>query len=107
MASNLEKQIKPLLDTSLPIKAIVLGSGLAEITASFEVRKRIAYKQLAGFPQPRVGGHGGELLLCSTASCNLLVLRRARALLRARRYQSYAASNCCAASAGLRAATAH
>ena len=74
MGSNLEKQIKPLLDTSLPVKAVVLGSGLAEIAESFKVRKRVAYKKLAGFPQPRVGGHGGELLLCSTASCNLLVL---------------------------------
>ena len=75
MSSQLNAKISHLFDESLPIKALILGSGLADIAEQFELIESIAYDELADFPQPRVGGHRGELWLCRSPSCNLLVLR--------------------------------
>ena len=75
MSEQLNAKISHLLDKSLPVRALVLGSGLATIAEEFDLVERIDYESLAGFPKPGVGGHQGELWLCRTAQCNLLVLR--------------------------------
>ena len=68
-------KISHSLDQSLPVRALVLGSGLADIAEEFDLIERIGYESLADFPKPGVGGHKGELWVCRTSSCNLLVLR--------------------------------
>jgi len=41
---------------------IVLGSGLGEATAAFDVDQEVAYDQLPGLPKSTVPGHSGTLL---------------------------------------------
>jgi len=46
-----------------PCVGIVLGSGLGEVANGIRDAKRIAYKSIPHFPQPRVHGHAGKLHL--------------------------------------------
>ena len=45
-----------------PKVAIVLGSGLGGLTERFKDSVRIRYREIPGFPEPTVIGHGGELV---------------------------------------------
>ena len=67
--------IRPQLAVDLPTKALVLGSGLAQIGEQFAPHQRISYDRLAAFPSLGVGGHSGELLIARTPGCNLLVIK--------------------------------
>jgi purine-nucleoside phosphorylase len=46
-----------------PKVAIVLGSGLGYLADRFEDAVRIPYKEIPGFPEPTVVGHGGEIVI--------------------------------------------
>jgi len=45
-----------------PNIAVVLGSGLGGLTERFKDALRIPYREVSGFPEPTVIGHGGELV---------------------------------------------
>jgi purine-nucleoside phosphorylase len=46
-----------------PRVAIVLGSGLGYLADRFTDAVRIGYRDIPGFPEPTVVGHGGELVI--------------------------------------------
>lgn len=46
-----------------PRIALVLGSGLGGLAEAVEEAIVIPYRDLPGFPQPRVGGHAGRLVI--------------------------------------------
>jgi purine-nucleoside phosphorylase len=46
-----------------PRIGIVLGSGLGYLADRFTDAVRIGYKEIPGFPEPTVVGHGGELVI--------------------------------------------
>jgi purine-nucleoside phosphorylase len=54
--------IRPRLEGLAPRIAIVLGSGLGGLTDRVAAPRRIAYRDVPGFPLPTVSGHGGELV---------------------------------------------
>ena len=58
-----------------PNVAMVLGSGLAKLAAKLEDSIVIPNRELPGFPQPKVEGHGGELVLGRLAGCEVAVIR--------------------------------
>jgi purine-nucleoside phosphorylase len=58
-----------------PKVALVLGSGLGELAANLEESIEIPYRDLPGFPQTMVEGHGGELVLGRLAGCEVAVMR--------------------------------
>jgi purine-nucleoside phosphorylase len=45
-----------------PEVAVVLGSGLGGLAAAIADAVRIPYRDVPGFPEPGVAGHGGELV---------------------------------------------
>lgn len=57
-----------------PTLAIVLGSGFRHVAASVSSEATLPFAQLPGFPQPRVGGHAGEVILGAIASSPVAVL---------------------------------
>ena len=50
------------LDGLMPRVAVVLGSGLGPLADEIDVKVRIPYGELPGFPVSRVSGHAGELI---------------------------------------------
>jgi purine-nucleoside phosphorylase len=46
-----------------PKVAIVLGSGLGYLAERIEDPVRIPYRQIPGFPEPTIVGHGGEVVI--------------------------------------------
>jgi purine-nucleoside phosphorylase len=54
--------LKQRLGKRKPTIAIVLGSGLGFFTKRIENPVAIPYREIPGFPQPTVIGHGGELV---------------------------------------------
>ena len=46
-----------------PKVAIVLGSGLGYLAERIEDSVRIPYRQIPGFPEPTIVGHGGEVVI--------------------------------------------
>ena len=52
---------------AVPDTALVLGSGLSLLAEEMEVRRRIPYADIPGFPRPTNPSHAGELL-CGTLS---------------------------------------
>ena len=46
-----------------PRIGLVLGSGLGYLADRFEEAVRIPYKEIPGFPEPTVVGHGGEIVI--------------------------------------------
>ena len=54
--------------------ALVLGSGLGQLTQAMEVAHRIPYGELTGFPHSGVSGHAGELVAGRLADVPVLVL---------------------------------
>lgn len=57
-----------------PKLAVVLGSGFQHVLAELRVTKKIAYADIAGFPQPTVSGHAGELFFGHLGQTPVLVL---------------------------------
>ncbi len=55
-----------------PKVAIVLGSGLGYLAERIEDSVRIPYRQIPGFPDPTIVGHGGELVIGRFAGKELL-----------------------------------
>ena len=45
-----------------PRVGIILGSGLGGIASAIESAKRVAYRDVPGFPSATVVGHAGELI---------------------------------------------
>jgi purine-nucleoside phosphorylase len=58
-----------------PRVALVLGSGLGGISDRVRDGKRIAYRDIPGFPQPGVAGHSGELVAGALGGLPVLVQR--------------------------------
>lgn len=46
-----------------PEVGIILGSGLGTLADEIDINKKLAYKDIPGFPQSTVSGHSGELLM--------------------------------------------
>jgi purine-nucleoside phosphorylase len=54
--------VRERLDGCSPDIAVVLGSGLGGLAADIAQAVRIPYRDIPGFPQPAVAGHGGDLV---------------------------------------------
>ena len=54
--------VRERLGGRTPAVAIVLGSGLGGLAGDIADAVRIPYREVPGFPQPAVAGHGGELV---------------------------------------------
>lgn len=67
--------IRARIGDRAPDVAIVLGSGLGGLAADLEDSIEISYSELPGFPQTKVEGHGGELVLGRLAGRELAVMR--------------------------------
>lgn len=65
--------IRERLGSQRPRAAVVLGSGLGFLTERIEAAVRIPYKDLPGFPQTTVIGHGAELVAGRLAGKQVLV----------------------------------
>jgi len=83
------KTLEPQIELSLaklraqfgdtaPAVAVVLGSGWAGAVAQVQGAKHLAYSELPAFPQPRVEGHVGELVV-GTIGAQAVVMLRGRA----------------------------
>lgn len=57
-----------------PKLAVILGSGFGAFLNRLEMETTIPFRRLAGFPQPRVPGHEGNLVLGYLDGVPLLVL---------------------------------
>jgi purine-nucleoside phosphorylase len=62
-----------LIDDVRPRVAIVLGSGLASLAARVRDPRPIPYAAIPGFPETRVAGHRGELVVGTLASVPVVV----------------------------------
>ncbi len=58
-----------------PEIALVLGSGLGDLADRLERAVRIPYREIPGFPEPQVAGHGGELVAGTLCGRAVLVQR--------------------------------
>ena len=65
--------IRPRLGTRKPVAAIVLGSGLGHLADRAANAHRIRYRDIPGFPEPTVAGHGGELVAGELAGREVLL----------------------------------
>jgi purine-nucleoside phosphorylase len=54
--------VRERLGARRPEIAVVLGSGLGGLAAAIADAVRIPYRDVPGFPEPAVAGHGGELV---------------------------------------------
>ncbi len=66
-------QIRRRLGAELPRLALVLGSGFDAVAHGLHVQKRIAFRDLPGFPLSTVPGHSAELLLADSGNMPMLV----------------------------------
>ncbi|MBP0618037.1 purine-nucleoside phosphorylase [Jiella mangrovi] len=55
--------LKARLGGKTPVAAMVLGSGLGDLTAKVEVAGRIPFADIPGFPVSSVSGHAGEVVI--------------------------------------------
>ena len=55
--------LKDRLGGETPVAAMVLGSGLGDLTARVAVAARIPFAEIPGFPVSAVSGHAGEVVL--------------------------------------------
>ncbi|HEX6767122.1 MAG TPA: purine-nucleoside phosphorylase [Polyangiaceae bacterium] len=58
----------------IPRFGVVLGSGLSEFAASLADPVRVPYATIEGFPRPSVAGHGGELVVGTSAGVRIACL---------------------------------
>jgi purine-nucleoside phosphorylase len=56
------QSIRARLGSQRPSVAIVLGSGLGFFTQRIQEAVKMPYREIPGFPEPTVMGHGGELV---------------------------------------------
>ena len=56
-----------------PKSAVVLGTGLGDVTRALETVATIAYQEIPGFPRSTVEGHAGQLLAGRLAGLPVLV----------------------------------
>jgi purine-nucleoside phosphorylase len=68
------EQIRRIAPSARPRIAVVLGSGWGGLTQRLQDATRIAYAELAGFPQPGVAGHSGELWLGRIGALEVAVM---------------------------------
>jgi len=54
--------LKTFFQDTHPEIGIVLGSGLNDLLDSLDIRKRISYEKIPGFPRSTVSGHAGEFV---------------------------------------------
>jgi purine-nucleoside phosphorylase len=59
--SSTVEQLRPWLGRRQPELAIILGSGLSELSERLDAAISIPYHALPGFPPPGVAGHAGQL----------------------------------------------
>jgi purine-nucleoside phosphorylase len=69
-AATALKKLSPLR----PRLAIVLGSGFQQVLQSLKIEAQISYKQIPGFPAPRVSGHSGCVYIGRLAGTSVMVL---------------------------------
>lgn len=63
------------LDGEMPATAIILGSSLGAVGGHVEAPVHISYRELPGFPVPKVSGHAGEVIAGTLAGRRVLVLQ--------------------------------
>lgn len=69
---------------------LILGSGLGDALAGFDIRFRLPYSEIDGFPRSTVSGHAGELLLGQFAGCEIAVMSG-----RVHLYEGFSAAQAC------------
>ena len=67
--------LKDRLGAQSPEVAIILGSSLGAVADAVTAPLRISYKDLPGFPVPRISGHSGEVFAGALAGKSVLILR--------------------------------
>ncbi len=65
--------VRRRLDGRAPATALVLGSGVGFLADQVTDAVRIAYRDIPGFPETTVQGHGGELVIGSLAGRPVMV----------------------------------
>lgn len=66
--------LKSRLSNRAPKTAIILGSSLGAFANSVQNAIRIPYRELEGFPVPKISGHAGELVLGTVGGKEIAVL---------------------------------
>ncbi|MEX0908352.1 MAG: purine-nucleoside phosphorylase [Gemmatimonadaceae bacterium] len=59
-AKTVAAAMRDKLGVEAPAMAMILGSGLGKVAASLESPRKVAYRDIPGFPQVSVVGHVGE-----------------------------------------------
>jgi len=59
-AKTVAAAMRDKLGVETPVLAMILGSGLGKVAASLESPRKVAYRDVPGFPQVSVVGHAGE-----------------------------------------------
>jgi len=59
-AKTVAAAMRDKLGVETPVLAMILGSGLGKVAASLESPRKVAYRDVPGFPQVSVIGHAGE-----------------------------------------------
>jgi purine-nucleoside phosphorylase len=67
--------LRQRLGTLRPETAIILGSSLGAVADAVTEPLRISYKDLPGFPVPRISGHSGEVFAGALAGNPVMILR--------------------------------
>jgi purine-nucleoside phosphorylase len=67
--------LRERLGTLRPEIAIVLGSSLGPVADAVASPSRIPYRDLPGFPVPKISGHSGEVFAGTIAGKPVLILR--------------------------------
>jgi purine-nucleoside phosphorylase len=67
--------LRERLGTLRPETAIILGSSLGPVADAVASPMRIPYRDLPGFPVPKISGHSGEVFAGRVANRPILVLR--------------------------------
>jgi purine-nucleoside phosphorylase len=81
--------IRPRLGPRRPEIAIVLGSGLGGLADAIADPVRIGYRDIPGFPEPTVAGHGGYLVAGSLGGRQVIAQSG-----RFHMYEGHAADTC-------------
>ncbi|HET6680906.1 MAG TPA: purine-nucleoside phosphorylase [Gemmatimonadaceae bacterium] len=66
--------VRDRLGVDRPVAALVLGSGLGQLTARVERPRRLPYDAIPGVSAPRVAGHAGEIVAGTLGGREVLVL---------------------------------
>ncbi len=66
--------LKSHLQNRAPKSAIILGSSLGAFADSVQNAIRIPYRDLEGFPVPKISGHAGELIVGTVGGKEIVVL---------------------------------